>query len=148
MLFSRWSGRAIACNEVVILSDGSQMKDSFLGWKIYCFALAAFLALMYAVVFTTAFRPLLIVDFMITAVSFLGLWGFAFRKPLGWRTFWRVLCFAFPAWDVLFNFGLSPSGGAPVRAIALVLLLFFVPEYWALWKYGYKCPDLWRSGAL
>ena len=135
---------------MVSLNERGMTQDPFRAWKIYCVGLAAFLALMYVVVFTAAFRSVLIADFTITTVSFFGLYGFAFQKRLGWRVFWRVQCFVFPAWDLVFNFGPWSSGAAAVRMEALVLLLVFVPEYWALWKYGYRSPDLWRlspSGA-
>jgi hypothetical protein len=127
-----------------ILRTLGDSKDPFRGWKIYCLVLAAFLALMYAVVFAGAFRPMLLADFAITLVSLAGLYGFAFQKRLGWRAFWRVQCFAFPVWDLLFNVALSPSSReAAVRATSLVLMLLFVPEYWALWKYAFKSAGLW-----
>jgi hypothetical protein len=112
-----------------ILRTLGDSKDPFRGWKIYCLVLAAFLALMYAVVFAGAFRPMLLADFAITLVSLAGLYGFAFQKRLGWRAFWRVQCFAFPVWDLLFNFALSPSSReAAVRATSLVLMLLLVPS--------------------
>jgi hypothetical protein len=127
-----------------IVETRGESKDSFRAWKLYCLVLAAFLAFMYAVVFSGAFRPMLLADFFITLVSLAGLYGFAFQKRLGWRAFWRVQCFAFPAWDLLFNFVLSPSNKeSEVRATALVLMLFFVPEYWALWKYASGSQGLW-----
>jgi hypothetical protein len=125
-----------------------ESKNIFRAWKIYCLVLAALLALMYVVVFSGAFRPMLLVDFAITVVGFAGLYGFAFQKRLGWLAFWRVQCFVLPLWDLLFNFALSPSTrDASVRATALVLMLFFVPEYWALWRYAFQSPALWHCRA-
>lgn len=128
---------------MVTLTERGKSKDPFRAWKIYCLLLAAFLALMYVVVFAAAFRPMVLADFAVTAVSFLGLYGFAFQKGLGWRVLWRVQCFAFPAWGLVFNFGPWSSGAAVVRMETFALLLLFVPQYWALWKYGYRSPDLW-----
>jgi hypothetical protein len=132
---------------MVSFTERSASADPFRVWKIYCFVLAA---LMYVVVCAAAFRPMLLVDFAITVVSFFGLCGLAFRKRFGWRAFWRAQCFIFPLWDLVFNFGPSSNSAAAVRMEALVLMLLFVPQYWALWEYGYRSPELWgltRSAA-
>jgi hypothetical protein len=55
---------------MVSFTERSASADPFRVWKIYCFVLAAFLALMYVVLFAAALRPMLLVDFAITVVSF------------------------------------------------------------------------------
>jgi hypothetical protein len=99
---------------------------------------------MYVVVLTANFRRLHIVDLAITVPSFVGLCGYAFQKRVAWRGFWRIQCFLLPAWDLLFNFYLSRKElGAAALVEVLLLMLFFVPEYWALWAYGYRSSGIW-----
>jgi hypothetical protein len=116
------------------------------GWKVYCVVLGVTLALIYAVVLTANFRRLHIVDLAITWASFAGLYGYAFQKRVAWRSVWRVQCFLLPAWDLFFNFYLSPKDlGVAGMVEVLMLMLFFVPEYWALWAYGYRSPRIWNT---
>lgn len=116
------------------------------GWKIYCLVLGIALTVIYAVVLSASFRPLHIVDLAITLPSFAGLCGYAFQKRVAWLGFWRIQCFLLPAWDLLFNFYLSPNGlGAAGVLEVFLLTLVFVPEYWALWAYGYRSPGIWKK---
>jgi hypothetical protein len=116
------------------------------GWKIYCVVLGIAVAIIYGVVLSASFRPVHIVDLAITLPSFAGLCGYAFQKRVGWLGFWQIQCFLFPAWDVLFNFYLSPPGMDAFGLLeVLVLTLLFVPEYWALWAYGYRSPGIWKK---
>ncbi len=124
------------------------MKSPFAGnrrgWKIYCIAVALALVVIYTVVLTAAFRPLHLVDLALTLSSFAGLYGYAFRQRVLWAGFWRIQCFLFPAWEVAMNFYFSQNTVRISGFVALfALMLFFVPEYWALWKYGYRSPEIW-----
>ena len=115
------------------------------GWRIYCIALGALLALMYVVISIENFRPLLVLDFAITAVSFAALYGFAFHKRLASCGLWRAQCIIFPAWDVLFNFRFSnPPRGIESWIEVLVLFALLTPMYWSLWQYAYRSP-IWDT---
>jgi len=114
------------------------------GWKIYCIAVAIALVVIYVAVLTAAFRPVHLVDLALTLLSFAGLYGYAFRRRILWPGFWRIQCFLFPAWEIAMNFYFSHNAAGISGSIALfVLILFFVPEYWALWRYGYRSPEIW-----
>ena len=122
----------------------SPLGENRHAWKIYCLAVAVVLVIVYAVVLTAAFRPLHLVDIALTFASFAGLYGYAFRQRVLWVSVWRVQCFLFPGWEIVMNFYFSRSTAGISGSIAVsVLMLFFVPEYLALWRYGYRSPEIW-----
>lgn len=104
------------------------------------------LTTIYTVVLASAFRLVHLLDLTITLAGLAGLWGYAFRKRLLSASFWRVQSLLFPIWEIVMNFVFSrvPAGRAGYVEV-LTLMSFFVPEYWALWKYGYRSPDIWST---
>ena len=128
--------------------ESPRFADKHVGWKVYCVAVALALTTIYTVVLRSAFRPVHLLDLAMTLAGFAGLWGCAFRQRLLWARFWRVQAFLFPVWEILMAFVFSrTTGGSPGYVTLLALILFFVPEYWALWKYGYRSPDIWGIAA-
>lgn len=127
------------------MSESPRLADRRLGWKVYCVAVAVALAAIYTVVWRSAFRPVHLVDLAITLAGFAGLWGYASQRRLLSQSFWRIQACLFPAWEIVMNFYFSRiTAGISGYVAVWALMLFFVPEYWALWKYGYRSPDIWR----
>lgn len=124
-----------------------QSGQSRFGWRVYAVVLGCLLVIMYATVMTLSFRPIYIADLSITGVAYTGLLGYAFQRKLGTSLFWKVLCVAFVAWEIFFNFVISPQSlkevGAPLVAICMLVVLG--PEYVALYRYGYRSPEIWAS---
>ena len=117
------------------------------GWKLYAVALGLLLCLMYPMVMLSRFRPIYLLDLPITFVAYLGLIGYAFQRRLASRRIWKGICVVFVAWEFLFNFFLSPESLEQVGIVAVVLMaVLLVPEYVALWRYGYRSEDLWNQG--
>lgn len=117
------------------------------GWKLYAVALGLLLCLMYSTVMLSQFRPIYLVDLPITFVAYLGLVGYAFRRRIASRPLWKGVCVVFIAWEFLFNFFLSPESleRVGIAEVVLWMAVLLVPEYVALWRYGYRSDDLWNQ---
>lgn len=114
-------------------------------WKVYAFAVAAL-----QVVAMVLELPRLTVtdglDYLITLVGTVGLFGFAYRRRIARPALWRVWSILFPLWDVFMGAWLYPRqfGGAIQSGYFLAMLLF-VPEYLGLLRYAFGSPELWRA---
>jgi hypothetical protein len=117
-----------------------------MGWKLYAVALGLLLCLMYPTVMLSRFRPIYLLDLPITLLAYLGLVGYAFRRKLGSRHIWKGVCVVFVGWEFVFNFFLSSESLEQVGivGVALWMAVLLVPEYVALWRYGYRSQDLWN----
>ncbi len=104
----------------------------------------AALLVIYTVVLSSAFRPIHILDLMLTVLAFAGLVSYSFQRRVGWRPLWRAHAFVFPAWELVFNFVLT-NNSVTSAFVTAVLMACFVPEYWALWRYAFHSPDIWNE---
>jgi hypothetical protein len=85
-------------------------------------------------------------NWALTLALLTALWAYALRRPLGTPKYWRTVF-----WIVLFanTAVLVPvlAAGGPVALLAGGLTLVVVPAYYAAYRYAYRSPELWRSGA-
>ena len=117
------------------------------GWKIYAWGLAAFL--IGAFVFTLPEMGVTdVVDYAVSTVGIVGLFGFAYRRPLLRRQVWALWSVLLPAWDVVMGAWLhSSSSGTTGRVGYFVAMTLLLPEYLALARYAYRSPQLWYQPA-
>ena len=117
------------------------------GWKLYAIALGILLCVMYPTVMLSQFRIIYLLDLPLTVVAYLGLIGYAFRRKLGSRHIWKAVFIVFVAWELIFNFFLSPDslGQVGIATVASWMAVLLLPEYVALWRYGYGQQDLWND---
>jgi hypothetical protein len=126
----------------------SQWLDRFVvaGWRSYAFLISAVIVAGYAYLMATEFHALLCLDIAVTAVGIVGLFAYAYRRPLLKRRFWALWALVLPSWDLLFNFVLYRQAQHGVGTLGKALSLIpFVPEYVALWLYGFKSASLWAG---
>jgi hypothetical protein len=120
------------------------------GWKVYAYAVVALqlFGLYYGLAEIDAIRAL---DYSVTVVGVVGLFGFAYRRPILERWFWRPWSLLNPAWDFAMGAWVypreNPQFARETAMVYFVLMLLFVPEYVALIRYGYFSPELWSKAA-
>jgi hypothetical protein len=115
-------------------------------WRIYAFAVLG-LQLAGLSVELPRLDSIRVLDYAATAVGLLGLFAFAFRRPLLGPWFWRPWCVFMPVWDAAMGAWIYPSQEGrfvPEQITAyFVLMVLFLPEYVALVRYAYFSPELW-----
>ena len=85
-------------------------------------------------------------DYGVTAVGLMGLFGYAFRRPWLGRRSWMVLSVLIPLWDVAMGVWIYPrQSGTGVELEYFVAMLLFLPQYLALVRYAYRSAELWNS---
>ena len=126
-----------------------------MGWRIYFWVLAALYGFGVLFVFGAGPTAIDLVDVLISALALTGLYGYVFQKRVFSRDFWTKWPL-FPAWDFLYNvvltgilgLGIQPdedvSGGEQFW-LTLVLFLFLLPLYLALFRYATRSPDVWGT---
>ncbi len=78
-----------------------------------------------------------------------GLAGYLLRRALGPRLLWMAYLALFVLW-LLVQAGMmiarNPGAGVLASvAAAGATALVFGPTAWALWRYAWRCPDLWLA---
>jgi hypothetical protein len=117
-----------------------------MGWKIYFFILVGLLTAMYVLTFSTCAAAVYhYADILITLVTLIGIYGYAFRKPLVSRNFWKLWFGFFLLWDFLFNFVLPGWywGELFDRLVLVAFLAMLIPAYLALYLYSFRSDTLW-----
>jgi WD40 repeat protein len=125
-----------------------------MGWKIYFWALAGLLLIAFFRLFYTGPTMWEIMDLVISTLAIAGLYGFAHRKQLIRKSFWKVWVFVIVSWDIAYNIVLTgllgvTSQGQVAQELGLscigLSLLVLVPMYVALYLYGYRSDSLWTQ---
>jgi hypothetical protein len=119
------------------------------GWRIYFWIMAALLAVFVVVGFIKpGSEPLLdVVDYLVSAFTLVGLFGYAYSRRIWSQGAWRVALPIVVIWEFVNTArGLTKGDlGNVVEAAIYVALIFaiVVPAYVALYRYGYRSPELW-----
>ena len=119
-------------------------------WKVYAFAAAAVQAVA-MVLELPRLTTTDAVDYFITLIGTVGLFGFAYRRRILWLPLWKVWSILFPLWDVFMGAWLFPrQNGGAIQSGYFVAMLLFLPEYFGLLRYAQSSPELWtpRSAPL
>jgi len=124
----------------------------------------ALIALTFAVIFGSGgvrwMSVLDVVDYgFVTPAGIVGLFGYAFSKPIGSPRFWQRWALIQPLWDLTYAFVFEPMGWASQlpdsepesriewlvgQAIGFALV---APIYLALFRYGHRSHRLWKRRA-
>lgn len=89
------------------------------------------------------------VDVVIYTVVLAGLFGYVLQRRIARQNFWKIFFPLMAIWDgfssfYLGLFDLSDAGGWVEYALTVGLtLLFMVPQYIAIYRYGYKAQPPW-----
>jgi len=84
------------------------------------------------------------IDILISLVGIIGLFGFVFSHPILFQTFWKLVFIIFLFWDIIismlyFDEIFNESG----FLLKIFFFILIVPEYVALYLYGYKSKEIW-----
>jgi hypothetical protein len=135
-----------------------------MGWKIYFWIFLALNLWSYSDELLGNFSTRDIVSIPLTAIHLIGFFGYAFKKNLFNKDFWKVSFFIVVAWDMfwivreiilvflstieIIESGISDFG--PVFRIILIAFVFFIflPSYIALFLYAFRSKELWNKAAF
>jgi hypothetical protein len=87
----------------------------------------------------------------ILGISIAGLFGYAYQKAIGGKSFWENFFIFLIIFDTIdffreYNAGLYDTEGMwqPIITFSL-LIAIILPSYVALFLYGYKSKELWNT---
>lgn len=83
-------------------------------------------------------------DYLLWAIALLGVWAYSYQKKIFSRQFWKYFLPTIFFWDVLISHREIKSDPGLLESMFLViiiLLLFLIPEYLALYRYAYKSDE-------
>jgi hypothetical protein len=115
------------------------------GWKVYAFGVVALqlVGLFFALRKISVAEAL---DYAVTAVGIIGLFGYAYRRPFWGRRIWMLWGALFPVWDIVMGAWVYPrQNGTGVHMIYFLAMLLFLPQYLAVIRYGYSSRELWSE---
>ena len=122
-----------------------------MGWKIYFLVFIILLIPSYFIIFTGQPTPFDLLDLILSSISVIGLFGFAFHKKLFTQKFWQFWVIVFLVWDISYNLIFSKLLGLAQKIEGVGMLeliigfIFVIPIYFALFRYGYKSNSLWKQ---
>ena len=122
------------------------------GWKIYLWAIVSLIVLAYASFGPAWMQPLDYIDFAISTVGLVGLFGYAYSRQIFSEEFWRIWLPIEVIWDLTYILVVTRMGlgnqidDAPTNTLEdLLWMLIVLPLYVALFRYGHRSAALWRA---
>lgn len=112
-------------------------------WKVYFWIIAAqVVGTPIAAIHTSDLTVKDLIDWVFVVVGVTGLFGFVYNKHIGDKRLWKVFLPVFIAWDVFIRL-ISPSYSESNPELsyyiaAILLFAILVPQYIALYRYGYR----------
>lgn len=122
-------------------------------WKIFFwFNMVMLPLIVIGVAMAPALSVMDVIDVTVYALFLVALYGYVFGKRIGAQQSWKIACYVYPAWFVLYEFVLpfgfgmpkygdaEPLGFAEVLAVvlgALTLLTFH--------RYAFRSETLWQN---
>ncbi len=118
-----------------------------MGWKIYFWLLSLLLFAAYVIIAIDGLTVFDVMDIPISIIALIGLYGFAFKKKIFVKEFWKLWAFVIVLWDISYNFFLATYPDVSKFETAMVLLIL-LPEYVALSLYAYFPTTLWKESTV
>jgi len=116
------------------------------GWKVYGLGVVIFQII--GLVYDLRTPQLMeVMDDLVTMVGMVGLLGYVFQKRVGWRSLWRLWAVLFPVSNALIGLWVYPRVGTGGYLGYFAAMLLFFPQYLAVFRYGYRSPEIWRGMA-
>jgi hypothetical protein len=116
-------------------------------WSIGLLAVSAIASSVYEQDHVEAFD---VIDYATWIFSVVGVFGFAYSKPILHKRLWQIWLPLVIGWDLAAlarQYMADPSEADPLLFATVVLIvgILFVPEYVALYLYGYRSDSLWSA---
>jgi len=133
------------------LADPTSQPPRRIGWKVYLWVMVLLLATV-PILGVQWIQPLDLVDLGISIAGTAGLFGYAYRRHIGSRSFWRAWLPIEVVWDLAIVLFLAPIGMAQQYPNAepstfledAIGILVLTPLYLALYFYAFRSPELWQ----
>jgi hypothetical protein len=116
------------------------------GWRVYALAIAG-LQIIGFMVDLRKINLAEVLDDLVTMVGMIGLLGYAFRRRIGGRRIWMLWAVLFPVSNAVIGLWIYPHTGTGGHLGYFVAMLLFFPQYLAVFRYGYRSPEIWRGAA-
>ena len=124
-------------------------------WKIYLLLMIVLMALLFAFEGAQWIQTADVIDLAVFAIATVGLFGFAYRRRIGSRTFWSMWLPVEVVWDFAVLLAIEPAGfayrfpdgerTAVFSVETAVGVLLVLPLYIALYRYAFRSPELWAA---
>jgi hypothetical protein len=98
------------------------------GWKVYALAVAA-LQILGFFFDLRKIHVAEILDDLVTIVGMVGLFGYAFRRPIGRRRIWMLWAVLFPVSNAMIGVWVYPHTGTGGHIGYFLAMLLFAPQY-------------------
>jgi len=91
----------------------------------------------------------LVIHFIAGVIGVVGLYGFVYRTRLFLQLFWAVFAVFYIGWEICFQTSILGTDGSVVfdrfnwSSVATISLLFYLPQYFALVRYGFSDTSIW-----
>jgi hypothetical protein len=132
------------------VTQWQRKETSKMGWKIYFWVILALLVAAYAID-PTYFNFFDYLDIPVSFISVAGLFGYAYKKRIVHYDFWKIWLIVLIGWDIVYNYFLAgwiKIEEAPMSSVLIDNmwgLSIFIPEYIALYLYGFRSKRLWEG---
>src|SRR6267142_1575095 len=115
-------------------------------WKYYSRLLAGVFLVATVIVglrFRSVVRPWDLVDWVVTLLSLIGLFGYVWKQRILSRAFWAAFVPISVVWSFLYegvfhNPAISPGNAATRMPELIVVGVFLFPLYFALFRYAFS----------
>jgi hypothetical protein len=121
-------------------------------WKAYFWLMAALAvgSVFFDLRRSQTLIPFDMVDYGTWLFSLVGVFGFAYSKIILSKRLWQVWLPLVALWDIgglVKQYFQEPVEMEPwfLLFVAVIAGIFILPEYLALYLYGYRSPSLWAS---
>jgi hypothetical protein len=123
-------------------------------WRVYSVVLALFLLPAYSVIMKASPGIFDYVDMIVSVGALMGFIGFAYEFRIISMSLWKFYFFLVIGWDVFYNIFISmifdlavhlPNEEKTSWIGVAVSFALIVPEYVALFLYGFKSEPLWEG---
>lgn len=118
------------------------------GWRVYAYTLA--LLNLATLGIELWHRNLLrSLDGLPGLLAVIGVLGYAHHRPVLWRWVWMAVAVMLPLWDIAMGAWIYPRLEPQQNSTREYFLLMplFLPEYLALFRYGYRSDALWTRAS-
>jgi len=122
------------------------------GWKIYFWLVSVLFAVVLVTEFIEPGDDTIVdaVDYATWGLSLIGVFGFAYSRVILSQRLWQIWLPIVVVWDIFILLRQFSKGQLELEVvtfvfIAVISVIVIIPEYIALYWYGYRSETLWQT---